>query len=89
MNNSAISRSDYAQVSLQDLAASVSRDELLHLYTWSCDPQNVPEPLPVCGVAAKRRGTIAEHAGVAADRAGNVAGHTGAVADAAYERDGS
>ena len=88
MNNSAVSHSDYVQVSLQDLAASMSRDELLHLYPWGPDYQNAPKALPVCGIAAKRRGTIAEYANVSADRAGDVAEHTGVFEDAAYERDG-
>ena len=88
MNNSAVSHSDYVQVSLQDLVASVSRDELFHLYPWGSDYQNAPQTPPVCGIAAKRRGTIAEYAGVAADRAGDVAEHTGVFGDGAYERDG-
>jgi len=48
-----------------------------------------PKTLSVCGVAAERRGTVAEYAGVAADRAGNVAEHTSVFGDVAHERDDS
>jgi len=91
MNNSAVSHSGHAQVSLQDIAASVSRDKYFHgmrgVVMLTASPQNT---LPVCGVAAERRGTVAEYAGVAADCAGNVAEHTSVFGDVAYyERDGS
>ena len=90
MNNSAVSHSGHAHVSLQDIAASVSRDKIFHCMPGVVILRTSPKNhSPVCGVAAERRGTVAEYAGIAADRAGNVAEHTSVFGEVAYERDGS